>query len=185
MSMCKTCYAVIDAAHDYLRIGLARILVPKNECLFAGPEGKQLEDVAPHLFESDALGQVPELILAPDKVGECGILLDAPMEFTEVRRHLRHFLLVRRERDGKRVLFRFYDPRILRVFLLVCTRQELAEFFGPVTAFHCQGDEPGMVLTFTLREGHLQIVNRAWQSFLSQHFPARLKGMDEHATFLP
>ena len=167
----------MDAARDYMRIGMARSLAPINQCLFEGPKGQDMEDMAPHLFMSDGYGQVPELILAPDKEGEFGILLEAPLDFADVRRHLRRFLLVRRGSDSKKVLFRFYDPRVLRAFLPVCTRSELADFFGPITAFHCQGDEPGEVLTFTLDDGQLRIRKTGWQPFLSEHFPARLKAL--------
>ena len=136
----ETVFAILDAARDYMRIGIARLLVGTAQSLFEGPKGQRLDDVAPYLVCCDTLGQVAELILAPDKEGECGIVLDSQVDFASTRRHLRRFLVVRRARDMKKVLFRFYDPRVLRVFLPVCTETELLDFFGPITAFHCQGD---------------------------------------------
>ena len=166
-------YALIDAARDYVRIGLARSLSLPGISLFEGAKGQQLEDVAPHLFLCDPVGQMGEILLAPDGQDGCGVLLDARIDVMQVRRHLRHFLLVRRQRDMKKVYFRFYDPRVLRAFLPACTAHELTRFFGPITAFHCQGDNPGEVLTFTLSQGKLQLVQNDWKAFLTAHFPKR------------
>lgn len=44
--------------------------------------------------------------------------------------HLRRFLLVK-DAQGQDMYFRFYDPRVLRVFLPTCTPEELSDFFGP------------------------------------------------------
>jgi len=54
--------------------------------------------------------------------------------------HLRRFLTVRTEK-GKKLLFRFYDPRVLRLYLPTCTSTELNTFFGPVERFVCEGGD--------------------------------------------
>jgi hypothetical protein len=54
-----------------------------------------------------------------------------------LRKHFRALLRVIDEQ--KRVLiFRFYDPRVLRIYLPTCTGLELSTFFGPVRAFACE-----------------------------------------------
>ena len=70
-----------------------------------------------------------------------------------LKRHLRQFLMV--ERGGKRVYFRYYDPRVLRVYLPTCNAEELALLFGPVEAFLCEAKQPGTLLRFSVREGAL------------------------------
>jgi hypothetical protein len=50
--------------------------------------------------------------------------------------------------DGKEVFFRFYDPRILRRFLPVCTPAETRQFFGPVMQFWVEDEKPEFLLQF-------------------------------------
>ena len=42
---------------------------------------------------------------------------------------------------GERVYFRFYDPRVLRVYLPTCSSSELKGVFGPVGRFVVEGPE--------------------------------------------
>ncbi|MCC7373202.1 MAG: DUF4123 domain-containing protein [Verrucomicrobiales bacterium] len=163
-------YGVIDAARSYFRLGMVRLLAATTQCLFAGEKGNRLDDVAPHLFQYDVSGQVAELIVGPGKDNDCGILFDSTVGFEVVRRHFRRFLVVRRARDMKKVLFRFYDPRVLRAFLPACTDAELSEFFGPIAAFHCEGDDPGTVQTYAMEGGMLRVKERDWKTFNGQQF---------------
>ena len=40
------------------------------------------------------------------------------------------------------MLFRYYDPRVLRVFLPAFSAADAADFFGPVAAFAAESDDP-------------------------------------------
>ena len=64
-----------------------------------------------------------------------------------MRRHLRHFLEVQLP-DGKQVYFRFYDPRVLRVFLPTCTADEINQFFGPIKQYLMEDEKPDKLLQF-------------------------------------
>ncbi len=172
-------FVVIDAARVYAGVGFASLLSPANESLFEEPERKNFNNVDPCVLECDLCGQVVELLLAPDKEGEFGILIEGPIRCHEVRRHLRRFLFVRGACDTDKVLFQYYNPRVLRAFLHGCTESQLLDFFGPISAFHCQADELGEVLSFTLRDGVLQVGKTAWQPFLSERFPARFQSLQE------
>ena len=148
-------YAVIDAGRDYVSLTLARRFARQHQNLFEGSRGEELEEVAPHLFLCDTGGVVAHLVRGGDDPGENGVLIESPAGFEELRHHLRRHLSVFRERDMRRVFFRFYDPRVLRVFLPACNTAEVREFFGPIAAFHCQGNAPGRILTFRHHEGTL------------------------------
>lgn len=52
-----------------------------------------------------------------------------------LRRHFRQFTRVEFEDSGGFVLFRFFDPGVLPVYLDSCNEQELTTFFGPVRSF--------------------------------------------------
>lgn len=48
--------------------------------------------------------------------------------------------------DGNEVLFRFQDPRVLRVLLPVCNEEELGQLFGPVKAFLIEQEDGGWLV---------------------------------------
>jgi hypothetical protein len=78
----------------------------------------------------------------------------------QLRRHLREFLRVCDE-SGRRLIFRYYDPRVLRVYLPTCRPAELDTFFGPVSAFITEGEYPGEILEFRNEHGKLASAARA------------------------
>ena len=79
------------------------------------------------------------------------VFLITKASFEDVRKHLRHFLMVTTE-DGREVYFRFYDPRVLRVFLPTCTPDEVKQFFGPIRSFWIEAREPETMARFWLGE---------------------------------
>lgn len=84
-----------------------------------------------------------------------GVYLACPASFADVRQHFRHFLKVKKP-NGKIVSFRYYDPRVLRIYLPTCTEQEIDIFFGPMTRFPAEDESPAMLLKFARRRGGLQ-----------------------------
>jgi hypothetical protein len=66
-----------------------------------------------------------------------------------LRRHLRSFLRVTDE-AGRRLIFRYYDPRVLRVYLPTCWPSELRDVFGPIDCFLMEGEDPMVLLNYRL-----------------------------------
>jgi hypothetical protein len=66
-------------------------------------------------------------------------------------------LLVERERDGKLLYFRFYDPRVLRRFLPTCDAEQLRQLFGPIDAFVMEGDDPHQCIEARLAHHALEL----------------------------
>ena len=73
-----------------------------------------------------------------------GIFLRTTTHMEKLRKHLRQFLRVEDPR-GKHLVFRFYDPHVLRVFLPTCRIDELRTFFGPVDSFVMENEDDGVV----------------------------------------
>ncbi|MBC7927584.1 MAG: DUF4123 domain-containing protein, partial [Bryobacteraceae bacterium] len=69
-----------------------------------------------------------------------GVFLKCDTRLETLRRHLRRFLVVR-DPQGSQLMFRYYDPRVLRVYLPTCTTEELQTVFGPVESFCLEEDE--------------------------------------------
>lgn len=97
--------------------------------------------LAPYLVEVDegTLGWIREKLCSG---ASWGILLESARPVEELRRHFRQWVVVE-DPNGDAVHFRFYDALVLKAFLGSATRDETADFFGPVTAFFGVFDEPG------------------------------------------
>jgi pSer/pThr/pTyr-binding forkhead associated (FHA) protein len=138
-------YAILDAARDPM------ILVRLTECkeeyqsLYEGIEGARLAAYAPYLLALPRGSTFLETIVREGWGKSWGVYLTCDKPFAEVRKHLRRLLTVELEGHDKKMLFRFYDPRVLRVFLPTCTATERAEFFGPASRYVLEGDGPTLV----------------------------------------
>jgi len=53
--------------------------------------------------------------------------------------------LVVKDERGNRLVFRYYDPRVLRVYLPTCSPSELRTVFGPIECFWAEGPKSGEV----------------------------------------
>lgn len=149
-------YAVLDCARDPAIYDLVTRSYREKSCLFAGKLHPELEMASPFLLEVQAADSITDQILQRGWTKAWGILIRTDASFRTVRRHLRTLLRVRTE-DGRFLLFRFYDPRTLNVYLPTCTPQELALMFGEdaSTWFSFSG---GLRETnaFTFEEGELR-----------------------------
>jgi hypothetical protein len=141
-------YALLDAARDPHVLGLLIVEDITYRSLYEGPLGEDFADFAPYLVELPTEAPLLDVLLREGWNRSWGVFVTCPKPFAEVRRHFRRFLLAKLP-DGEEVLFRFYDPRVLRVYLPTCNAEETAAFFGPVTSFLVEGDTPGTVLRFT------------------------------------
>ena len=66
----------------------------------------------------------------------------------EIRRHFHSLLRVESE-DGRALVFRYYDPRVLREILPTCSRGQLEAFFGPIREYWLEDEGGEALLRFT------------------------------------
>ena len=145
-------WAVLDGARDpriHKALFESRL---EFRCLFAGPLERELELAAPQLVELLPGHRLTLRLLDEGFRESWGILLRIA-DPANLRHHLRTLLRVQDE-DGRKLLFRYYDPRVLRVYLPTCTPDELRQIFGPVDSLLCEG-EGGELLEFRRRNGLL------------------------------
>ncbi len=140
-------YAVLDTARD-IRI-LALLLHHKEECqsLYEGEQGVKLAQVAPYLVRLQRDSKLLESLVKEGWGKSWGIYLTSPCNLQEVRHHLRHFLQVKLP-SGEQVYFRFYDPRVMRVFLPTCTPEDTSQFFGPIQNYLVEDEIPAQLVRF-------------------------------------
>jgi hypothetical protein len=116
---------------------------PPAECLYRG-------EIKPEVAESD----FAKWVLSEGWGKHWGIFAIVEADLRTMRQHFRRFITVHDE-SGKPLLFRYYDPRVLRTFLPTCNAKELAEIFGPVVCYVAEGEEPDTALRFEVRGGKL------------------------------
>src|ERR1700751_4536119 len=124
-------------------------------CLYSGPLSPELEMAAPYLVQLDHGYRDTHKLIERAWGKSWGVFLRSDTSLKKLRRHLREFLVVRDER-GNRLVFRYYDPRVLRVYLPTCTISELRTVFGPIECFWTEADRAERVLEFCLQTVELQ-----------------------------
>lgn len=147
-------FALLDAARDPGVLAALRLSGEIYYSLYDGVEGEALDDVAPYLVQLRSQSPLTHTLVREHWGKSWGVFLWALADFKTVRRQLRRFLMVQ-DAKGKDMYFRFYDPRVLRVFLPTCTAQEAADFFGPIRAFLIESAQPSRAWVCMNEPGHV------------------------------
>jgi len=108
-----------------------------------------LKFAAPYLVSLDPEDRTTRYILRHAWGNSWGIFLRSTSSMETLRRHLKGMLMVK-DSQGRRLLFRYYDPRVLRVYLPTCWPNELEAVFGPVKAYVVEGGESGTLIQYRL-----------------------------------
>jgi hypothetical protein len=140
-------YAILDSARDPLVLAVLFQCDQEYQSLYEGPEGEELSVVAPYLVRLPKDSPLLEVVARTSWGKSWGVFFTSDSPFAEVRKHLRYFLMVKLP-EGKQVYFRFYDPRVLRVYLPTCTADEMRSFFGPIKCFLMEGEKPQTAVRF-------------------------------------
>lgn len=140
-------YAVLDAAREDRLPAFLQAYGVEHASLYEGESGDGLRDVAPYVALLPKTSQLLKLLMSEGWGKAWGVYFNCDASFPAVMKHLRRFLTVKDE-EGKSLYFRFYDPRVLRVYLPTCTPEESAEFFGPISRFVAEGDDLDHPLQF-------------------------------------
>lgn len=153
-------WMIIDAAIDRGIYGLIfECFYSRHACLFSGDLTPQMQVVAPYLLQLEQDDPKTNRFIDCAWGHSWGVFLSCDTRLHTLRRHLRAFLTVRTGR-GQRLLFRYYDPRVLRVYLPTCTTDELQTVFGPIERFLMEEDEPDTLIEFRFDQRRLIAAKR-------------------------
>jgi len=147
-------WAILDCARDpnvYLALLESRL---EFRCLYSGKLPRALEMVAPHLVELVPNNRLTVRLLNEGWGQAWGVFVKIE-DASNLRHHLRKFLKVQDE-ESRSFIFRYFDPRVLRVFLPTCLPEESRQFFGPVNAFFMEGKAGHSLIEFTQNRQRLQ-----------------------------
>ena len=128
---------------------------PEYCCLYRGELEPEMEEVAPYLVRLEPDSEFTDLVIEQGWGKHWGVFAASDSNISVMRRHFRTFLIVHNS-DGRPLYFRYYDPRVLRVYLPTCNAEELANFFGPVQYYILEDEDPNRALRFQMENGSLR-----------------------------
>lgn len=147
-------WTVLDGARDKRVYSAVLATYTENCCLYSGNLPPALKFAAPYLVSLEPDDRTSQYILKRAWGNSWGIFLRSSSDMGGLRRHLKKLLVVK-DPKGHRLLFRYYDPRVLRLYLPTCWPAELATMFGPIKAFMAEGEESGTLIQYRAEEGRL------------------------------
>ncbi len=137
---CKL-YGIVDSARNeevfrYLIIGNV-----KYKSLFEGTMDVQSFGVSGFLVECKKESPLFQWMTTEAWGDSSCVFFTSKASFDDLFNHFQQFNRVYLE-DDKVVLFRFYDPRVLRTYLPSCNLEEIDAFFGDVAQFYLESEDP-------------------------------------------
>jgi Domain of unknown function (DUF4123) len=139
-------WAILDAARDervYLALLSSRL---EYLCLYSGNLPDALKHTAPYLVELAPSYTFTRPLIEMSWGNSWGVFLRIK-DARNLRHHLRAFLRVQDE-SGRRLIFRYYDPRVLRAYLPTCTTGELKTVYGPIGSYLVEGEYGESLIDF-------------------------------------
>jgi hypothetical protein len=140
-------YALLDASREPSVLKVILESKEEHQSLYEGPQGAQLAHFAPYLIRIPPKSALLDTLVNQAWSKSWGVFLTSDKPLKDLRTHFRHFLTVKLP-DGEQVYFRYYDPRVLRLFLPTCLPEETTQFFGPVKQFLVEAEDPNLALHF-------------------------------------
>ena len=160
----STLYIVVDAARDKRIYDLVHdALFPM--CLFRTEVVSPVGRAAPYLVPVE---HAERLVEAWRKVGRgesWGLFLRSSEQQARLRQRLRTFNQAKLP-DGRVVLFRWWDPRVFRVYLPTCDAADLNQWFASVEEYVCETEDGAGFMLYRHRDGALaQERAERWNGF--------------------
>lgn len=141
-------YALADAGRSAEVLTLLHSFDVEHRSLYEGEREVDLGRSGPYLVTLPAGSELLPALVRQGWGKAWLVCLTSEASFADLRRHFRRLLMVKRQRDGSELYFRFYDPRVLRVFLPTCSPEQLPQLFGPVSAYLMEDESGAEVLRF-------------------------------------
>ena len=148
-------FAVLDGASIPDLIEKIYDFEPKCECLYMGELEPDMAEVAPYLVQLEPDSSFAKWVVTSGWGKHWGMFAHTPADFRTLLQHFRRFLMVYNS-EGRPLMFRYYDPRVLRGHLRQCKPEELTAFFGPVASYVVEDEDPMVALRFSLDSGNLK-----------------------------
>jgi len=142
-------YAILDGARNNKIQPMLGKSGQRYSCLYEGSLNYELTLAAPYIIRLEKESDFTHELIQQCWGNSWGIfaIAYAPATLISVRRNCRKIAYVLNQ-NNKKYVFRYYDPRVFRIYLPTCDALEAAKVFGPVTEFVIEGDAPNKLHRF-------------------------------------
>ena len=137
-------YAVLDGAAIPDLPDKCKEHAVEPVCLYRGDLIPELARAAPYQVTLERESPFTGWLLRAGWGRHWGIFAVSRADWRPMREHLCG-LTVAYDPDYQPLYFRYYDPRVLRVYLPTCDGDELRALFGPVSRLLCEDGEGGLL----------------------------------------
>ena len=148
-------WAIVDGARDRKVFSFLVNSYLEYSCLYAGELPPELELAAPYLVQLEQDDRYSRQLIEDGWGNSWSVFLKCDSRMQVLRRHLRGLLLVRTQ-AGRRLAFRYFVPRVLRIYLPSCSSDELRTFYGPVATFWTENERADGLTDFRLSRKGLE-----------------------------
>ena len=148
-------HILLDAARMGARMEEALKLNKEHDCLYRDSPDQKMTSVAPYIFRFQQNTPFADWYMQEGWGNSWGILFKSSYGLPDLYKHFRKFVRVMTE-EQKEIYFRFYDPRVLRIFLPNSEATDIRDFFGPVEFFAPEAEDPAVLLKFMQTNGALK-----------------------------
>ena len=139
-------WAILDCARDARIYPALRTSQLDYLCLYSGRLHPEVEAAAPHLIELSPNYRFTPKLIEMGWGRSWGVFVRIE-DGANLRSHLRKFLRVRDDSE-RTLIFRYYDPRVLRIFLPTCQPDQLSTFFGPIHSYLVESPDGRSVIDY-------------------------------------
>jgi hypothetical protein len=123
-------YGILDCSRSpTLYEHVARLAPHGASCLFAGDLAEEVARVSPYLVELAPNDPLSRDWRTQGWGQAWGILISSRADLPTLRQRLRRYTTARLPDGGGPMLFRFWDPRVFRVYMPLVEPQELPGWF--------------------------------------------------------
>jgi hypothetical protein len=148
-------FLIFDGAKYGVETFSGKVSGAQPVSLFKGDGFEYLAQVGPYFLSKSTAFEIFDLVRSVTWGNAATIYFHSPLAHGIIMNHFRKFLLVKTE-DNLQLYFRFYDPRVLKIFLPTCDKQQIIEFFGPVESFIVEGETKEEAIRFWHENGELK-----------------------------
>lgn len=159
---CRSVYAVLDGARDAQIEPLVRSSGLAYECLYNEPLSQDLRAAATYVVELVRDAYFTEQLLQLGWGNNWGVFFIAypPTDLAMVRHNCRKMNIVLSP-SGRRMLFRYFDPRVLNTYLPSCSEDELESIFGDIEVIIAEEKNTAFLNHFQYNAKKIDVTTRS------------------------
>ncbi|MEO8649388.1 MAG: DUF4123 domain-containing protein [Acidobacteriota bacterium] len=125
-----------------------------SHCLFEGDLEPAMLHVAPFLVLLSPDNSITDWVFSNGLGKNWGIFIHSRTSLIDMEKHFSSLVNVYDERANS-MIFRYYDPRVVRKYLPTCTARELEVFFGRTDAVFAENDDGESLNSFRVENNQL------------------------------